>query len=204
MIPRQIIVATSVLLLTLVGLGVYALRLKKHAEKLQHNATDSRPIGPPVSGPTEKVTLLAASDSDGSLQRVNLMVPMPPERSARARQIVHTLFDYYATTSAPHTVPERSDVNAVYFVGDNLAVVDVNAAFADNHPSGILVEQLSIASIAETLSANMPTVLKIKLLVDGKERDTLAGHADLKEIYDVASFNSFVKTGNQITGQSAR
>ncbi len=195
MIPRQIVIATSIMLLVLIGLAVYAYQLKLRAERLQHHVTDGRPIAPPVSGPTEPVTLIAASDNDGNLYKVSVSAPMPVERSARARQIVRTLLDFYSNPASPHHVPERSDVNAVYIVGDNLAVVDMNAAFADTHASGILVEQLSVASIAQTLSANMPSIGRVKLLVDGHERATLAGHADIKSVYDVAALNPFVNTG---------
>ncbi len=190
------------MLLTLVGLGIYAFNLKRHAEQLQSHASDSRPIAPPVAGPTEPVTLLVASDSDGTLSRISVSVPVPAERSARARQIVRALLDYYGSPSSPHPVPERSDVNAVYIVGDNLAVVDMNAVFADNHPSGILVEELSIASIAQTLAANIPTITRVKLLIDGKERDTLSGHADLRTIYDVTAFNAFVNIQSTQTAAS--
>jgi hypothetical protein len=34
---------------------------------------------------------------------------------------------------------------------------------------------------------------QVKFLVDGKERETLAGHADLKAVYDVAMVNQLVR-----------
>jgi hypothetical protein len=39
----------------------------------------------------------------------------------------------------------------------------------------------------ETLAANLPGVNRVKLVIDGKERETLAGHADLADFYDVAA-----------------
>jgi len=33
----------------------------------------------------------------------------------------------------------------------------------------------------------------VSLTVDGKERETLAGHADLKGVYDVATVNQLVR-----------
>ena len=62
-------------------------------------------------------------------------------------------------------------------------MINTNAAFADGHRSGILVEELTIAAIARTLAVNMPDIKQFKLLVDGKQRETLAGHADLLETY---------------------
>jgi hypothetical protein len=73
-----------------------------------------------------------------------------------------------------------------------LAVIDTNSAFADNHRSGVLVEELTVASLVETLSANIPGITRVRILVDGKSRDTLAGHADLSDFYDVAAVNRMV------------
>jgi hypothetical protein len=192
MIPRPILIATSVLLLALFGLGFYALHLKRHAEQLQSHASDGRVIAPPAAGPTAQVVLLVAHDDDGTLHRTTTTIPLPPEPGERAHHIVRALLEYYGGTSSSHPVPERSDANAVYLVGNNLAIVDMNAAFADGHPSGILPEELSIASISETLMANIPSITRVKFLIDGKERETLAGHADLKIAYDVPAFHPFL------------
>jgi hypothetical protein len=192
MIPRSILIATAILLIALFGLGFYALRLKRHAEQFQNHASDNRPITPPVAGPSEQIILLVARDDDGNLHRTTVSAPMPAERSERARHIVRALLDYYSAPSSPHPISARSDINAVYIVGDNLAVVDLNSQFADGHPSGILPEELSIASIGETLMANIPAITRVKLLIDSKERDTLSGHADLRTVYDIPAFNPFV------------
>jgi len=40
--------------------------------------------------------------------------------------------------------------------------------------------------MAQTLAANLPGVTQMKLIVDGKERTTLAGHAGLAEPYAMA------------------
>ena len=75
----------------------------------------------------------------------------------------------------------------MYLVDPGLAVIDVNSAFADGHRSGILVEELTIVSMTRTLSANIPGINRIRILVDGKSRDTLAGHAELSEFFDVSA-----------------
>jgi hypothetical protein len=42
-----------------------------------------------------------------------------------------------------------------------------------------LSEQLALNSIADTLAVNMPTLSQLKILIDGQEATTLAGHIDL-------------------------
>src|SRR5208282_802615 len=64
-----------------------------------------------------------------------------------------------------------------------MAVVNLRASFADNHPSGLETESLTVSSICATLHANLPRVGQVRFLVDGQERPTLAGHADLTRTY---------------------
>ena len=61
------------------------------------------------------------------------------------------------------------------------------AAFADQHRSGILSEQLTVNSLVETLAVNVPGVQRVNILVEGQTRETLAGHADLSEAFDAAA-----------------
>jgi hypothetical protein len=67
--------------------------------------------------------------------------------------------------------------------GPQLAVVNLSGAFAANHPSGIETEMLTVLSICATLHANLPRVTQVRFLVDGTQRATLAGHADLTRTY---------------------
>jgi hypothetical protein len=69
--------------------------------------------------------------------------------------------------------------------GGELAVIDLRGAFVDQHPSGVEVESLTLQSILGTLHANIPIIEQVRFLVDGKSRETLAGHADLLRTYPV-------------------
>jgi hypothetical protein len=64
-----------------------------------------------------------------------------------------------------------------------LAVVNLTNSFAQNHPSGIEPETLTLLSMIATLKANLPTVTQVRFLVDGQQQPTLAGHADLTRTY---------------------
>lgn len=193
---RGVAIAAALLLIGVVALGVYAFRLKRHAEQAQHHSTESRTVAPPVAGPTEQVPIVVAYDDEGALRRNTISSPMPTERGERARQAIHALLDFYSNGESPHPLPAGADVKTVFLVGKDLAVLDMNSAFADGHRSGILVEELTIASIAQTLAANVPGVRRVKFLVEGKDRDTLAGHVSLRDYYDVAGLNSLVIEGS--------
>ena len=77
--------------------------------------------------------------------------------------------------------------------GGQLAVIDLRGSFVNQHPSGVEVETLTLASMIGTLHANLPQIEQIRFLVDGQTRETLAGHADLLRTYpsrDTASATS--------------
>jgi len=191
---RQILLIFLVLLLIAAGLGVYAYHLKNRvAMEEQRLAQQAQVAVPPAGGPTTLVTLYVASDADGNLRRTQENVALPQERSERARAILRVLLGKYSQVSASHPIGAGSDVRDVFLLGNDTAIVDTTAGFADSHPSGVLVEELTIASIVNTLNANDPQITRVKLLVDGKERDTLAGHADLRRFYLAGGIGQLMK-----------
>jgi len=191
---RRIIAMFAALLVIAAGLGLYASHLRNRvALEEQRLAQQAQVVVPPAGGPTTLVTLYVASDSEGSLRRTQENVALPQERSERARAILRALLSKYLQGSTSHPVGAGADVRDVFLMGSDTAVVDTNAGFADSHPSGVLVEELTIASIVNTLNANDPQITRVKILVDGKERDTLAGHADLRRFYHSSGIGQVMK-----------
>jgi hypothetical protein len=189
MIPRHLLIALAVLLVAALGMSVYAWNMRKTVAATPAASVDTRPLAPPVAGPTEMVALFVANDEDGSLRPRAAQIPMPSGRQQRAEELLRALMSIYLDKSSPHVLGAGAEVRSVFLVDPGVAVIDVNAAFADTHRSGVLVEELTVASLIHTVSANTPGILRVKILVDGKERDTLAGHADLSDFYDVTAVN---------------
>jgi len=187
--PRHLLIAIVVLVAAVLGLTVYALHMRTVASTTPVASVDPRSLAPPVAGPTERVVLFLAHDEDGSLRPVSAQIPMPSNRQQRAEELLRALLSIYLDKASPHVLGAGAEVRSVFLVDPGVAVIDVNSAFADTHRSGVLVEELTVTSLIHTISANTPGVLKVKILVDGKERDTLAGHADLSEYYDVTAVN---------------
>ena len=95
---------------------------------------------------------------------------------ADSRVVVNLSRDSRANT--PVSSPQDAQQS-----GPLLAVVNLTSSFAANHPSGIETEMLTVLSICGTLHANLPRVTQVRFLVDGQQRATLAGHADLTRTY---------------------
>jgi hypothetical protein len=150
-------------------------------------------LAPQSNGPPEPATLFVADDNDGTLHKTQVSVAMPVERSERARAALRTLLSQYLKTASTHTIGKDSDVRQVFLMDDGTAIVDTDSAFADAHPSGVLAEELTVASVVLTLNANDSKITRVKTLVNGQERETLAGHADLKRFYDAGNLGQVVK-----------
>jgi hypothetical protein len=184
---RGLAVAATVLLISVLALTGYVLLLKRRAERGRAHATDSQHLAAPVAGPQTQIPIYVGSDADASLIQRQASAAMPADPGERAQQALRALISACTSAGSTHPLPQGADIRAVYIVGSNLAVIDLNSAFVDAHPSGILVEQLTIASLAQTVAANVPGITQVKFLVEGKERDTLAGHVSLRPQYDVAT-----------------
>jgi hypothetical protein len=193
MIPRHVQISFALLLAGIFSVGFYMLSLKHRAETSTWHSTDSTLLAPPVSAAAEPVTLYVAYDDLGVLRKRTAMVALPSETPARARTILRTLLTEYLQETSPHPIGAGSDINDVYMVNQNLAVVDLNSTFADTHRSGVWEETLTVDSMIATLSANIPEIKQVKILVDGQERETLAGHADLITVYDASVVNQLVQ-----------
>ena len=192
MIPRHLQIAVAVLLVAALGLSIYAWHMRKTVVATPVAAVDTRPLAPPVTGPTEKVVLYVAHDDDGTLRAEAAQIPMPSGRQQRAEELARALISLYLEKNSPHVIGAGSEVRSVFLVDPGVAVIDMNGAFADSHRSGVLVEELTVASLIHTITANTPNILRVKILIDGKERETLAGHADLASFYEVGSVDQLV------------
>jgi hypothetical protein len=192
-IPRNVQITLVLLLVAIVGSGIYILQLRRGTAETLRQASDLHPIGPGIVGTRALVKLSVAYDDDGVFRSRDVSVPLPSEPSARAREVLGTLIAQYVSRPSPHPLAEGSAVNNVFLVNGKLAVVDLNEAMVEGHRSGVVVEDFTLLSLIDTLATNFPQLEQVKLLVDGKERETLAGHADLKTIYSTSTIHAAVR-----------
>jgi sporulation and spore germination protein len=192
MIPRHLMIGVTAMLAVAFGMGLYVWRMRGGVRQGETPPAYTHPVAAPVQGPTEQVTLYVAYDDPGALRAQAANIPLPAGRQERAQELLRALLGLYLDKSSSHPLAPGAEVRDVYLVDPGLAVIDTNDAFADGHRSGVLVEELTLASMVQTLAANIPGINRVKVLVGGKERETLAGHADLSCTYDVAAVSQLV------------
>ena len=202
MIPRYQRILFWILLIASVAMAVVLIRLRERAADriagIQENAAATQFSAPQNAVPAETVTLLEANDVDDTVAPVTRELALPKETGARARVLLHQLFADYAALGSKHPLAAGPGVEEVFFMpaaGNGkanpspsnpeaqTAIVNLTSALAENHPSGIEPETLTLLSIIATLHENFPAVEQVRFLVDGQPRETLAGHADLTRTY---------------------
>lgn len=193
MIPRHFQITIALVLLAILVSGVVIIRITHKEQALTLQAAEAAPVAPVVGGKQEHIQVLVAYDDDQVLRWRPADVFLPADRGLRARETLRCVLAQYLQTPSPHPLAKGADIKDIYFLTDDTMIVDTNASFADGHPSGILLEEMTLTSLIETLTANVPGITKIKFLVDGKERETLAGHADLMSFYRTSAVHELAK-----------
>jgi hypothetical protein len=198
MIPRNLVISAVLMTAIAIGMGLYAWHIRGRMTGTETATAEAHPLAPPVNGTTEQVTLFVAYDDPGVLRTQSARIPLPSGRQQRAEELIRTLLQIYSAKSSPHPLASGAEIRDIYLVDPGIAVIDTNGAFADGHRSGILVEELTVDSIIQTLMANIPGITQTKILVEGKTRDTLAGHVSLSDFFDsaaVATMTSSLQAG---------
>lgn len=78
------------------------------------------------------------------------------------------------------TISADAALRALFVTKDKTAYVDLTQVARENHPGGCKSEMLTIYSIVNSLVLNVPEIDTVKILIDGRESMTLAGHIDLR------------------------
>lgn len=192
MIPRHFQITIAVLLAAVLLSGIVLIKLEQR-EKSKTETAEIVPAALAAEGKPEQIRILVAYDDDRALRWRETESVMPQDRALRAEEVLRAVLAQYTQSPSPHPLSRSAKIEEVFLAGDNTLLVNTNSAFADNHPSGIITEELTIASLIETISANVPGIERVKLLVDGRERETLAGHLDLTSFYDVKTVHEMAK-----------
>ena len=87
-----------------------------------------------------------------------------------------------AAPTAPlaSAIPQGTRLRTVFLTSSGDAYIDLSGELQTNHPGGTTNEILTVYTLVSALTANLPAVTGVQILVDGKEVGTLAGHLDLR------------------------
>jgi spore germination protein GerM len=102
------------------------------------------------------------------------------ERPAdQAREIIMAQLEPVAEPLVS-AIPAATRLRALFVTSKGEAFVDLSGEVQSAHPGGSLNELLTVYTIVDTLTENLPAITSVQVLIDGKEVETLAGHVDLR------------------------
>jgi spore germination protein GerM len=186
---RYLPVAIGVVALGLLAWGVTSLLERLTARIDEAAVVTSKPA--PSETPHISATVFYATPEGDALMPIRREVPLADGLVAQGRQILITQLQ---PPPAPFisAIPAGTTLRAFYVTDKGDAFVDVSG-ISTGHPGGSLTELLTVYAIVNAVTANLPAVQRVQILVDGKEVDTLNGHVDIRR--PVARDTSLVREG---------
>jgi spore germination protein GerM len=137
---------------------------------------------PPAPAAAERkitATLYFVSDDGSELVGVQREVPFGEPVLEQARRIVEAQIAP-ATSPLASAVPAGTMLRSLYLTDKGEAFVDMSAEIRTKHSGGALDELLTVYTIVNVLTVNLPAIQRVQILIDGREADTLAGLVDLR------------------------
>jgi len=139
---------------------------------------------PPAPTVAHIIATLYYGTSDGqALAAVKREVPLGDGPRAQGRQILESELE---PAPAPYLslIPRGTMLRAFFITDRGDAFVDLSPEVSTMHPGGSTNELLTVYAIVNTITANLSSVERVQILIDGKQADTLAGHVDLRRPFE--------------------
>jgi len=144
-----------------------------------------KPAAPAVAGPNlpsavqDFFTLRMLYPEGDHLRTVDKMVPGRTKQSSIAEAVVEEYFKGPGN-GAPSPIPMNVKLLGIYRGADQILYVDLSDEMRRNFQGDAKAEYLVLRGLYESLIANLENLQDVKVLVEGREAETLGGHLFLK------------------------
>jgi spore germination protein GerM len=151
--------------------------------KARTAATVAPPAPPVTPGRRIKARLFYVDEDGARLTSIERDVAYGDSTVEQARQLIAAQI---APVAEPllSAVPPSTRLLAIFVTERGDAFVDFSRELLAGHSGGSTDEMLTVYSIVNALTVNLPAVKSVQILVAGKQVETLAGHVDLRHPLD--------------------
>lgn len=98
----------------------------------------------------------------------------------RAKQIIAELIAGPATDNSLRSLQPSTQLRQVFVTEDGTAYLDFAAGLAEGARGGSMRELLLVYSVVDSVVLNIPEIVRVAILVNGRPVETLNGHLDLR------------------------
>jgi len=162
----------------LLGLAAFAINVSTDDE--ESSSASHRFSLSDAANEAQEVFLYFTAGSQGMLVAEKRRVSDPENPVEFGQLIIRELIKGPANRNLSATLPEDTTCRALYITKNGTAYADFSSALKEKHPGGTEAEMLTIYSIVNSLALNLDKIQSVKLLLEGQEIKTLAGHIDLR------------------------
>lgn len=165
------VIAASAIFMVLLNMPAKSPTVKQFDQNIQTTGTQH----------SEKTVVhLYFSDKENSFLIAEKRALFHPDNPAEFGKIIINALIDGPREGLMRTIPTGTILRALYVTQEGTAYVDISDAIKDAHPGGIKSELFTIYSIVNTIILNIPGIDAVKILIEGRESMTLAGHIDLR------------------------
>jgi spore germination protein GerM len=180
---RRALLITSIAVVTVV-LGSVLVIVQRVLPRWSSRATTravaaSSPAAPAAPGRKIKAHLFYVADDGTRLTSVEHDIAYGDSAVEQAREIISAQI---APVAEPlvSAIPPETKLRAVFITEGGEAYVDLSREVKSAHLGGTVNELLTVYTLVNALTDNLPAITAVQVLVEGKEVETLSGHVDLR------------------------
>jgi len=128
----------------------------------------------------QQVTLYFSDANERFLIPEKRYIPKENNPEEQAREVVKALLDG-SKTKLINTFPEKVKLESIKIEEGQTAYVSFDHNLVQLHPGSSASEMATIYSLTNSLIQNVPGIKKVKLLISGKEIESIKGHIDTRQ-----------------------
>ena len=170
---RRVLLLSVIVVVSVVFLAIFFITLFDYIYPLaagKHTAAKKRD--------KQEVTLFFSDANERFLVPEKRFIPKESEPESQAREMIQALIAG-SKTGLVNTFPEKAELQGVKREGEDILSVNFRESLVANHPGGSAAEMATVYSLTNTLTTNLPAIKRIRILIGGKERESLKGHIGL-------------------------
>ena len=177
----RLLFVVVVIILAAAAAGVYVWTLMRSPGVQQNAEAPAQPVLAKPPRADEPLTITLYFPSDGMLASGSAAVKRQPDGQSQAREILAAMLgDQRAAQTA---LLKDIRLRELYLDATGTAYVDLAAAPQKEIRASAGEELTAIYAIVNALTQNLEEIKRIRILLDGREAQTLAGHIDLTRTF---------------------
>ena len=186
---RRIAALTAVVLL--LAVGAWVILQRRGAEEAIEEppagqaliVDEQTPLVDPTRSAERQVVLFFAREGSDLLHPESRRIFVTAAISEQGKQVIEGLIRGPRRPLGVPVLPRETTLRELYVDREGNAYVDFGADMVARHPGGSDAEIATLFAVVNSLTYNFPEIRSVRILIEGEESDTLAGHIDLRRRY---------------------